>query len=75
MSRDAHFRVTAKMDNAGGTQQGTVTINRESGLVSVRPLRGRRTYTMRLSDIADIICQRVILHEVHEARKALKRAG
>ena len=75
MSRDAHFRVVARMDNAGGTQEGTVTVDRDAGLVSVRPLRGRRTYTMPLSMVADMICQRIILNEVHDARKAARRAG
>jgi hypothetical protein len=63
------FRVLGKLDSAGRTTAGTVSIDRATGMIEVRPLRRRRTYTMLLSDVATLVCQRVIQHEVAKTRK------
>jgi hypothetical protein len=69
----AHFRIKAKFDSAGGDQEGVVTIDRASGLIHARPLRGK-AYTLKLSDVANMICQRIILNDLREA-KAVKKAA
>lgn len=71
MSR-ARFAVVAPLD---GTvpQAGTVTVDRASGLVSVRPKGRRRTYEVTLGAVATMVCQRVLRAEVAERRKARKR--
>jgi len=74
MSRDAHFRVEARFDAAGGKQEGTVTVDRDAGLVHVRPLRAQRVYTMPLDMVADMICQRIVLNEVRDQKIAKKAA-
>lgn len=64
----ARFPVVGPLDSAGGVQRGTVLIDREAGLVTVRPLRKKTTYTMPLSAVATMICQRIILNELREKR-------
>jgi len=68
--RTARFKVMGALDGAGGARAGTVVIDRDSGLVHVRPLRRRRVYTMPLSMVADMICKRIILNEAYEKRAA-----
>ena len=48
----------------------SVYIERGIGLVHVRPYRSRRTYTLRLADVAAMIVHRVVKAEVFEARIA-----
>lgn len=58
-------------------REGTVTMDRAAGLISVRPLRSRRTYELPLSAVADMIVLRVVRFELGEERKAkaaLKKA-
>lgn len=71
----AKFKINSGDYN--GATSATVIINRDNGLISVRPYRQHRTYELLLSDIAQIIVERVIKAEVHEAklRKRLKRLG
>ena len=74
MSRKVHARVIGTLDLAGGAGVGTVTIDRDAGLFVVRRLRSRRTFTLPLSTVATMVCQRIILAEVRERREAKKRA-
>lgn len=69
----ARFRVLGRLD---GTRvlEGTVTITRDSGLISVRPLRRRREYVLPLSAVAEMIVARVVRTEVEERRNARRRA-
>lgn len=67
------FRVIGTFDLAGGSQVATVEIDRISGIVSVRPLRRRRTYSLPLADVAAWICQATIRAEVRERRHANRR--
>ena len=71
--RLARFKVSGRLDGAGGLRQGTVLIDRASGLLHVRPLRRRRVYTMPLSMVADMVCQRIITNELYEKRAAAKK--
>lgn len=54
-------------------QEGTVIIDRGAGLFSVRPLRRHRTYTLPLSNVAEIVCSKVIKAEVAAKRAAKKK--
>jgi hypothetical protein len=66
-----HFRVYGQLDRAGRAQAGTVTID-EAGIFHVRPLRRRRTFSLPLSTVADIVCRRIIFTE-HAAKRAAKK--
>lgn len=63
----ARFHITGKLDRSV-TQSGVVTINRETGLFSVRPSRRRRLYEAPLSAVAEMVVARIIKAEV-AARK------
>jgi len=69
----ARFKVMGALDGAAGVRSGTVIIERDCGLFHVRPARRRRLYTMPLSMVADMVCKRIILNELHE-KKAAKKA-
>ncbi len=71
----ARFPVVAALDGAGGKKEGTVSIDRETNTLSVRPKRSRRTYDMSLEAIATIVCRHVLMSEEQErrAKKAFKR--
>jgi hypothetical protein len=71
----ARFPVVASLDGAGGKKKGTVTIDRDTNLVSVRPHRSHRTYDMTLEAVANIICRSVVMQEAAEkrARKPFKK--
>jgi hypothetical protein len=69
----SRFRVLGKLDGTGGARDGTVLIDRMSGIIEVRPIRRRRTYALHLSDVATWICQRVIMAELAEKRAAKRQ--
>jgi hypothetical protein len=60
----ARFRTAARLELASQITEATVTIDRESGVVSVRPLRRRRAYIMPLSDVAAWIVRTTIRQEL-----------
>jgi len=66
----SRFRVIGTFDLAGGAQVATVEIDRDSNIISVRPLRRRRTYSLPLTSVATWICQSIIRAEVRECRRA-----
>lgn len=70
MSR-AVFRVYGRLD---GATEGTVVIDRDTGLVSVRPLRRKRVYKLPLTWVAQTILERVVKAEIAEKRRAKKLA-
>lgn len=72
MSR-SRYRVMGRLDGAGGVRVGTVTIDRTTGILEVRPLRRRRVFSMPLSTVADMVCRAIVVAEVREKRAA-KRA-
>lgn len=69
----AHFPVVARLDRPFESK-GTVTIDRRSGLFTVRPQRRRRTYELTLADVASMVVARVIRAEVL-ARRLARKAG
>lgn len=70
----ARFKTSGKFDKSC-IQEGTVEIDRDKGLISVRPKGRRRTYTLPLSAVAELICWKVINAEVVETKreKAIER--
>ena len=70
----ARFRVCAQLDSAGGVVEGTVTIDRESGLVEIRPLRSHRVYRTTLANMATTACRTIIYNELMDQRAQKKRA-
>jgi len=70
--RFARFEVFERLDMASVPQRGTLTIDRQSGLCEVRPLRRRRTFALPLSYVARMICRHVTMAELAEKR-ATKR--
>ena len=64
-----HFPVVAVLDESRA-QSGTVMIDRDAGLFSVRPLRRRRVYTLPLALVASIVVSRIVKAELAAARRA-----
>lgn len=77
MSRRARFRVIGRLDRAGGVTTGTVTIDRATGILEVRPLRRRRVYQMPLAVVADMVVRTLVVAELRERRaaRAKRRKG
>jgi hypothetical protein len=69
----ARFPVFGSLDRAGGARPGTVLIDRGAGTFAVRPQRSRRTYTVSLSIVADIIVERILKAEMREKAADKKR--
>jgi len=74
MPSKAHFRVWGKFN---GAHEATVTVDRQADLITVRPLRRRKAYELRLADVAEWIMWRVIKAELTEKKKQkmMKRKG
>jgi len=70
----ARFPVVAHLDGAGGKKKGTVEIDRDTNMLSVRPYRSHRTYDMPLEMVATMVCQRILTNEVMEKQRAKKAA-
>jgi hypothetical protein len=70
-ARSARFRVRGRFDQAA-----TVTIDRRTGLFSVRPLHRHHEYTLPLSTVAEIVVARLIKADLVLDRKrtAARRA-
>ena len=70
----SHFIVFGRFN---GKNQATVTIDRDCGLITVRPKHFKKKYEMRLTDVAESVMWKCIAAELREkkaARKA-KRMG
>ncbi len=55
----AHFDIEAHFGRTT-TKRGTLTIDRASNTVSVRPLHGRDAFMLPLNDVADMIAFKVL---------------
>lgn len=66
--RPARARVVGHFDSAGPPQDATVTIDRDRGLFEVRPFRRRKSYTLPLAKVAEMVAQRCIKAEVMTKR-------
>lgn len=64
----AKFEVMAPFDSQKLTR-GTITIDRENGVVSVRVHRRHKEYTTTLADIAAKLYRESVMKEVQEGRK------
>lgn len=72
----AKFTVTAPLDSAGGKKKGTVTIDRNTNIVTVRPHLSRQVYSAKLDDLADLVVKRALMagfEEVYSPKKAARR--
>lgn len=63
----ARFKTLAKADRVK-SEPCTVLIDRGRGVVSVRPLRRRRMFTLPLATVAEMIVARVVKAEALAAR-------
>lgn len=68
----AHFDLETILDRST-KQKGTMTIDRHSGLVTIRPLHSRRAYVVPLNDVATMVVQRAIKQEVAENSRKPRR--
>lgn len=68
----AHFDLETILDRSV-KQKGTMTIDRERGLVTIRPLRSRRAYVVPLNDVATMVVQKAIRQEVAEQQRLKPR--
>jgi hypothetical protein len=68
----ARFRVHGRFNRA---TSATVTINRDTGLITVRPLRKRRSYELPLSWAAEAVMWQVLKAEAAEKRAAKRARG
>ena len=64
----ARFEILGRFDGHKVTR-GTLAVDRETGLISVRPHRRRKVYQLPASFVAEIICQRCIRAEVNQKKK------
>lgn len=65
------FKIVGRLDECR-PQSGTVTVDRDTGLFSVRPARRHRVYTLPLSTVAEIVVSKIIKAEIAEKRAAKK---
>jgi hypothetical protein len=65
-TRKVHVRVVGRIDAAPGA---TITIDCANGLVSVRPLRRRREYTVTLMSVAQHIMGVVVRAELADKKR------
>ena len=68
----AKFKVVGRLDMASRPSVGTVLIDRQAGLFSVRPLRRHKMYTLPLSSVAELVCRSIIAAEVREKKAKRK---
>lgn len=68
----AHFDVDTVIDRAF-KQKGTVSIDRDTGVVTIRAAHGRRTYTTTLNQIATLIVQRLIMAGHAETKRTRRK--
>jgi hypothetical protein len=69
----SRFKVFGTLDSAGGMKKGTFEIDRETGVVTVRPFRSRLVYEVLLNNLATLVCKQS-LGVVREEKKAAKKA-
>ena len=70
--RKAKFRVMGMFEMACRPQEATVSIDRDTGVVEIRPLRRRKIYLTTLAAMASVAVRREIQREVQEKKKAKK---
>lgn len=74
MARNAKFRVYGRLGNAGGrVSEGTVTVDRDTGVMVVRKLRSRRKFLSNISAVADVIVARELAEDARKKRASKGR--
>lgn len=76
MARNAHFPVLGRLGYAR-VSEGTLTIERATGIVTVRRKRSRTRYQLTLDKVAEIIAQKhceAIAREKRAAKIAKRKA-
>jgi hypothetical protein len=68
----AKFRIFGRLEKSTPSY-GTVTIDRETGVFSVRPARRQKVYMLPLAVVAEIVVTKAIKAEV-AAKRAEKKA-
>jgi hypothetical protein len=71
VSRLARFKVYGRFD---GATQTTVEVDRAALLITVRPYKRRRTYTLPLAAVAEGVIWRIAKAEAAEKRAAKRRS-
>jgi hypothetical protein len=66
----AKFHITGTFDGAGGVKEGTVEIDRATGMFRVRPKHSRTAYELPLKDVATLVCRQHMYAVVREEKKA-----
>ncbi len=61
-----HFEVEGLFEMASTKTRASVTIDRERGIICVRPLRSRQTYIVPLAEMCELIVRRQIAAQVAE---------
>jgi hypothetical protein len=69
----AKFKVYGTLDGAGGMKKGTFEIDRNTGVVTVRPYRSHTVYEALLNNLATTVCKQG-LGVVREEKKERKAA-
>lgn len=64
----SRFKVAGNIDGADGA---TVLVDRERGLISVRPRGRHRTYDLLLTDVAVMIVKKVVVAELAETARTV----
>ena len=70
--RNSRFKVYGRFDSTR-TGEATVTVERATGLIHVRPYRRKRTFTLPLADVGEMIVWHVVKAEVREKLAAKRK--
>jgi hypothetical protein len=68
--RKHHFTVAGQFDRAGARRPAAVTIDTERQTFTVRPHWSPDEYTLLLSDVAEIVVQRILKANAQKGRAA-----
>lgn len=68
----AHFDIETIIDRSF-KQKGTVTIDRETGMVTIRALNNRRVYEMPLEQVVTLVVQKISRQQAAENQPARRR--
>lgn len=74
----AKFVIEAQFDSAGGKKKGTVLINRETGVISIRPFQSQRVYHAKLHEVVDRIVKEALMAghaDRFDPKKARRKGG
>ena len=69
VARKTRVRVTGRIDNAASA---TVTIDPKMGLISVKPFRRHREYTLPLETVARMIVYQITTAELADGKRTRK---